>query len=289
MSAPIQSTATLARFTISVTVGKVADMSRAARIDTAVSSRFAAAKRSLSSGSRVNARTTRTPAICSRNTVLTRSMRVCICWNAGVIRTMMNPSTTISIGMATSRTIDSPASSRMASTVPITIVNGAAIIIVAVITMSSCTCWTSFVIRVISDGAPKWLISRAENSVTRRKIEPRTSRPNPIATLAPNHIAPAAKTTCTSETASMIPPTRQIVSRSPTSTPSSIKPSAQCWEQQGGRGLGGLEDDDEDDGPSVVIEVGAQQADEVHGWAATPWRNSSTISSAGGAGSLRIG
>ena len=77
-------------------------------------------------------------------------------------------------------------------------------------------------IRVISEGAPKWLISRAENSVTRRKIEPRTSRPNPIATLAPNHIAPAANTTCTNDTASMIAPTRQIVSRSPTSTPSSI-------------------------------------------------------------------
>jgi hypothetical protein len=38
---------------------------------------------------------------------------------------------------------------------PITMVIGAAIIIVHVITTSICTCWTSLVMRVISDGAPK--------------------------------------------------------------------------------------------------------------------------------------
>ena len=29
-----------------------------------------------------------------------------------------------------------------------------------------CTCWTSFVIRVMSDGAPNWFTSRLENPVT---------------------------------------------------------------------------------------------------------------------------
>ena len=41
-------------------------------------------------------------------------------------------------------------------------VSGAAIIIVVASTTSIWTCWTSLVMRVISDGAPKWPTSRAE-------------------------------------------------------------------------------------------------------------------------------
>jgi hypothetical protein len=37
---------------------------------------------------------------------------------------------------------------------------GAATIIVQVISTSICTCWTSLVLRVISDGAPIWATSR---------------------------------------------------------------------------------------------------------------------------------
>jgi hypothetical protein len=50
---------------------------------------------------------------------------------------------------------------------------------------SICTCCTSLVLRVIRDGAPNRLSSREENAKTREKIAPRTSRPKPIATLAP--------------------------------------------------------------------------------------------------------
>ena len=50
---------------------------------------------------------------------------------------------------------------------------------------SICTCWTSLVVRVISDGAPKRLTSRAEKARTRPKIASRTSRPKLIATRAP--------------------------------------------------------------------------------------------------------
>ena len=39
------------------------------------------------------------------------------------------------------------------------------------------TCWTSLVLRVISDGVPKWLSSACEKLSTLRKIAPRTSRP----------------------------------------------------------------------------------------------------------------
>ena len=57
---------------------------------------------------------------------------------------------------------ESPASSRIANTMPNTIVIGAAIIIVHASTTSIWTCCTSFVMRVISDGAPKRPTSRAE-------------------------------------------------------------------------------------------------------------------------------
>ena len=91
-----------------------------------------------------------------------RSMRTCICWNAGTIRETIRPSTSTVPGIANTSTTESPRSSRTAITMPITIVSGAAIIIVAAMTTSICTCWTSFVIRVISDAAPNRPTSRAE-------------------------------------------------------------------------------------------------------------------------------
>ena len=62
---------------------------------------------------------------------------------------------------------DRPTSSRIAITIAPTIMIGADTIIVKPISTSICTCWTSLVSRVISDGAPKWLTSRAENEPTR--------------------------------------------------------------------------------------------------------------------------
>ena len=87
--------------------------------------------------------------------------------------------------MAKTRTIDRPTSWRSAMNTPTTIVIGAAIAIVDAITTSIWTCCTSFVIRVISDGAPKVPTSRAEKSVTWWNRFLRRSRPKPIATLAP--------------------------------------------------------------------------------------------------------
>ena len=72
---------------------------------------------------------------------------------------------------------------------PTTIVIGAAMAIVAAITTSICTCCTSLVMRVMSDGAPNVPTSRAENSVTWWNSEPRRSRPKPIATRAPKYTA----------------------------------------------------------------------------------------------------
>ena len=60
---------------------------------------------------------------------------------------------------------------------------------VQAITTSICTCCTSLVMRVMSDGAPNVPTSRAEKSVTWWKSAARTSRPKPIATRAPTRTA----------------------------------------------------------------------------------------------------
>ncbi len=72
----------------------------------------------------------------------------------------------ISTGMLTVKIHDRPVSSRMAMMTPPIAVMGAATSNVQVINTRSCTCCTSFVIRVISDGAPYWPISRAEKPAT---------------------------------------------------------------------------------------------------------------------------
>ena len=80
---------------------------------------------------------------------------------------------------------ESPTSSRSAMTIPPTHMIGAATSIVQVTSTSIWTCCTSLVLRVISDGAPNRLSSRAENAPTRWKTAERTSRPNPMAVRAP--------------------------------------------------------------------------------------------------------
>ena len=129
---------------------------RPVRTATAVRSSLARANRCVSTGSRTNARTTRMPVICSRRIRFTASMRVCISRKPGIIREMMKPTARNSIGTQTASSQDSPRSSRIAISTPPTIMIGAATIIVQVISTSICTCWTSLVLRVISDGAPIW-------------------------------------------------------------------------------------------------------------------------------------
>ena len=84
--APNQSAATLDTLSTSITVGNMNAISRPARSEVAVRSSLATPKRSASSGSRTNARTTRMPVICSRSTSLTWSIRSCMSWNCGIIR-----------------------------------------------------------------------------------------------------------------------------------------------------------------------------------------------------------
>ena len=164
-----------------MTIGNISAISRPTRSATAVRSALAAPKRSRSTGSRTNARTTRMPVICSRSTRLTVSMRVCMRRNCGIIREMMSPTAMTSAGTLTTMSQDEPDVLRSAMMMPPTHMIGAVTIIVQVISTSICTCCTSLVVRVISDGAPKRSTSRAENVPTRWKIAARRSRPKPIA------------------------------------------------------------------------------------------------------------
>ena len=104
-------------------------------------------------------------------------------------------------GTAINSNHDSARSSRNAMMTPPTHMIGAITRIVTDITMSSWTCWTSLVERVISDGAPNIPTSLAENVSTRCSTPPRISRPAPIAACAPKYTDADEATICTQLTA----------------------------------------------------------------------------------------
>ena len=91
------------------------------------------------------------------------------------------------------------------NTPPIMLI-GAVTMRVALSMTSICTCWASLVFRVMSDGAPKWLTSRAEKPSTRWNRAPRTSRPNLMAAIAPARTAPMVQNTWSTLIPSMIIP-----------------------------------------------------------------------------------
>ncbi len=130
--------------------------------------------------------------------------------NSGRIREMMTATITPSAGTATSSSEDSGTSWFSARMMPPTHMIGAATIMVNVISASICTCWTSLVVRVISDGVPNLPTSRAENACTRLNTPCRISRPTAIAVLAPKYTAPIAQTICTRLIAIIAPPVRTM-------------------------------------------------------------------------------
>ena len=70
-------------------------------------------------------------------------------------------------------------------TTPPTARIGAMIIMLRPIRTTIWTCWTSFVLRVMSDGVPKRLSSACEKLSTLRKIAPRRSRPKAMPVFEP--------------------------------------------------------------------------------------------------------
>ena len=75
---------------------------------------------------------------------------------------------------------------------------------------SICTCCTSFVERVMSDGAPNSATSRELKRWTAPKTRARMSRPAFIAMRAENQAAQIAAHTWTTLTSSIQPPVRQM-------------------------------------------------------------------------------
>ena len=170
---------------MNITIGKIDAISRPTEVAVSVRSALASAKRAVSYGSRTNARTTRMPVICSRSTRLTGRSGSASAGTAAASFESSGRSRWPAQASATATSQDRPTSSRRAMMMPPIMVIGAATNIVLLSSTSICTCCTSLVLRVISDGAPKWLSSREEKASTRSKIAPRTSRPKPIAVLAP--------------------------------------------------------------------------------------------------------
>lgn len=80
-------------------------------------------------------------------------------------------------GMHTASSRDSTRSSRSAMMMPPIDMIGATTSIVTLISTSIWTCWTSLVVRVISDGAPNRPTSRVESRPTWWKMPARRSRP----------------------------------------------------------------------------------------------------------------
>ena len=168
-----------------MTDGNISAIRRPVPSETPSSSLLAEAKRSRSCPSRTNARTTRTPVICSRSTRLIPSMRSCISRNSGRMREMIRVTMMASSGTATSSSEDSSTSWLRARRMPPTHMIGADTIRVNVSSASICTCCTSLVVRVISDGVPNRPTSRAEKACTRLNTAWRRSRPRPMAVRAP--------------------------------------------------------------------------------------------------------
>ena len=219
---PNQRTAAVARFRISMITGNIITNKLPIRRLNRVRSALAASKRSDSNSSRVNARTTRTPAICSRSTPLIRSIFDCIVRNNGSNRPISAATTTANTTTETATSQLMPGSSRTAMTTPPTIMIGTATIKFKNIRNTCWTCCTSFVPRVISVAEPKCDMSSAEKRDTRPNTSSRISRPVPIEALDPNQTAAHAAITCTNATASITPPVRQMKGTSPWETPSSI-------------------------------------------------------------------
>ena len=193
-------------FTTSITSGNMVAIQRPARIETSVSPSFASANRWVSRGSRTNARTTRMPLICSRRIRFTSSMRLCTSRKLGTICETTSPTERNSAGTTTASSHDRPRSSRIAITMPPTIMIGTCTASEQVSSASICTCWTSLVLRVISDGAPNCATSRPENAPTRWKTAARTSRPNDIAVRDAQATATTEQRIWSSETPSMTAP-----------------------------------------------------------------------------------
>lgn len=149
-------------------IGKTSEKSLNTRCHSPVSSSLTSAKRFSSYLTRANALMTRMPPRFSRMSWLMRSVRACTFLNNGMAeRSTTNRNTNIT-GRITASEMDSFMSCRNAMMMPPMAIMGANSIMVRPMASSIWTCWTSFVLRVMSEGAPKRLISLCDRLCTLR-------------------------------------------------------------------------------------------------------------------------
>ena len=146
-------------------------------------------------------------------------MRFCMRRKSGTIRIMIPPTATSRMGMLTAMSQESPTSCWSAMMTPPIASMGADTKSVQVMSTTICTCCTSLVVRVMSEGAPNWETSRSENSLTVLKMPLRRSRPSDIDTVAPKYTAVIAQTTCRRVIPSMTAPTMKMYGMSPLAMP----------------------------------------------------------------------
>ena len=118
-------------------------------------------------------------------TWLMRSIFFCMDMNSGVARVITRPMNAPMMGIATRMTVESVTLRRSAMMTPPMAIIGAMSTTLSIIRTTICTCCTSLVVRVMSDGAPNRLTSACENFCTRRKSAPRVSRPSDMEVLEP--------------------------------------------------------------------------------------------------------
>jgi hypothetical protein len=149
---------------------------------------------------------TRTPDSFSRITWFTRSILTCMTLKSGIALATIAPMKAAISGMMTTRIPESGTSSRSAMMMPPTAMIGAEMIMFREKSTTIWICWTSFVLRVMSDGAPKMLTSCCENVCTLPKMAARTSRPKAIAVFDPQYVPTIAAMPSRNVMASIIPP-----------------------------------------------------------------------------------
>ena len=197
---------TLVRFIMKNIAGISSDTSRLTAIALPVRSRFAASNRRLSCALRSKARMTRTPVSPSSSTRLSRSILTCISWNSGTALRMIRKKITPRIGITAISTRASRVSCDSDRMMPPIAIIGAVMTIVIIMISTCWTCVVSLVVRVISDAVLKRSNWWTEKCATRSKIRLRTSRPNPLATLAEKKLLPTDAAVLTSAISSIRPP-----------------------------------------------------------------------------------
>ena len=172
---------------------------------------------------------------------------------------------------------------------PTTIVMGAAMAMVQAMTTSICTCCTSLVMRVMSDGAPKAPTSRAEKSVTRWNRAARMSRPKPIATRAPDAHRRDGEDHLDQREHDHQGAARADEGRVAGEHALVDDLSVERREGEGGGDLHALEAHEQDEIALVGPEVGAEQTGQHDGLGLTPLRNNAAIFFGGIGSSVIIG